>query len=560
MKTPTPALPITTPGEWWTARRARAVLAGIEPKSRRSLERRLRACVDWPTALTLEAVRDEAGRALNPLLLSALAAQARRKRQHLLTLQSRALPNGQACLHAEDARGMRYWFVLQSRGPAGGPICGLASGIEHPGDTGGDTGDTANSEDLEFVTELTAALSALAALHPRGVVLLPHGSLARYRGLAGEHIPWVIYADAAYNPISLTHSDRAPPEPAPVGPIAVHDISKLTLPPLGRTHGAPDEPLAKQVASSSDSTNFFDPPSLNESILAELEAESLHILREALAGARKPVMLFSAGKDSAVLLHLLRKACYPALARVPLLHIDTRWKFRAMYRYRDTIAEAANLPLEVFINPQAIKDDVNPFDHGATRHTEITKTLGLRMALDQGGYDTIIAGARRDEEASRAKERKFSVRSEGHRWDPRKQRPEPWNLYHGGLSTGETLRVFPLSNWREIDIWRYIDRERLPLVDLYFSAIRPVVQREGQWIVIDDERYRLQKSDRIQYRAVRFRSLGCYPLTAAIESTAATVREIIEELELSSQSERQGRVIDRDRPGSMELKKREGYF
>lgn len=557
-----PALPITAPGEWWTARRARAVLAATEPKSRRSLERRLRACIDWPTALTLEAVRDQAGRALNPLLLRALAAQTRRKRQHLLILQTRSLPDGQACLHAEDARGTRYWFVLRSRDPASYP----ARGIDHPedtgntGDTGGGTGHTADGGPLDFVTEFTAALSALAALHPRGVVLLPHGSLARYRGIAEEHIPWAIYNDAAHTPIRLPHRDRAPHGSALAEPIAAHDISRVTLPPLGRTPGVSDEPSEKEAASSDDRIHFFDQSSPTESILAELEAESLHILREALAGARKPVMLFSAGKDSAVLLHLLRKACYPALARVPLLHIDTRWKFRAMYRYRDAIAAAANLPLEVFINPEAIKNDINPFDHGATRHTEITKTLGLRMALDQGGYDTIIAGARRDEEASRAKERKFSVRSEGHRWDPRKQRPEPWNLYHCGLATGETLRVFPLSNWREIDIWRYIDRERLPLVDLYFSAVRPVVQRENQWIVIDDERYRLQKSDRIQYRAVRFRSLGCYPLTAAIESTATTVQEIIEELQLSSQSERQGRVIDRDRPGSMELKKREGYF
>jgi sulfate adenylyltransferase subunit 2 len=299
---------------------------------------------------------------------------------------------------------------------------------------------------------------------------------------------------------------------------------------------------------------------LDEPLLRELEAESLHMLREAVAGSKNPVMLFSAGKDSAVLLHLVRKAFFPAPPPLPMLHIDTRWKFRAMYQYRDEAAKAAKMELRVYTHPQAIADNINPFDHGPTQHTEITKTQALRQALDAASYDVIIAGARRDEEKSRAKERRFSIRTAGHRWDPRRQRPEPWNLYHTGLGPSESLRVFPLSNWTELDIWRYIEREKLPVVELYFAAHRPVVRRQGQLIVIDDGRFRLQATDRVEYRQVRFRSLGCYPLTAAVESPAKTVSEIIEELLTTRQSERIGRVIDRDQPGSMELKKREGYF
>lgn len=295
-------------------------------------------------------------------------------------------------------------------------------------------------------------------------------------------------------------------------------------------------------------------------VLKELENESLHMLREAVAGSKNPVVLFSAGKDSAVLLHLLRKAFFPQSPPLPMLHIDTRWKFQAMYRYRDEVARSAQMELVVYTHPQAIRENINPFDHGPTRHTEITKTLALRAALDEGRHDLIIAGARRDEEKSRAKERKFSVRAPGHRWDPRRQRPEPWRLYHTGLANQETMRVFPLSNWTELDVWRYIEQERIPVVDLYFAGERPVVEREGQLIVVDDERFRLQPGEAIDYRRVRFRSLGCYPLTAAVVSQASTVRELIAELESTRQSERVGRVIDFDQPGSMELKKREGYF
>jgi len=293
--------------------------------------------------------------------------------------------------------------------------------------------------------------------------------------------------------------------------------------------------------------------------IERLEAESIHILREVVAEARRPVMLYSAGKDSAVMLHLAKKAFHPAAPPFPLLHVDTTWKFRDMYRVRDAAAAEAGMELIVHRNPEALARGINPFDHGAL-HTDMWKTEGLKQAIDQHRFDAAICGARRDEEKSRAKERVFSFRTADHRWDPRKQRPELWNLYNARKAEGETFRVFPLSNWTELDIWQYIHVERIAIAPLYFSALRPTVTRDGTILMIDDDRFRFAPGDEVVDRRIRFRTLGCYPLTGAIESRAATLPQIIAEMLVSTVSERHSRVIDHDPAASMEKKKAEGYF
>ena len=294
--------------------------------------------------------------------------------------------------------------------------------------------------------------------------------------------------------------------------------------------------------------------------LQRLEAESIHILREVAAECARPVLLYSIGKDSAALLHLARKAFYPAPPPFPLLHVDTTWKFRAMYDLRDRMAAESGARLIVHHNPEAQAQGINPFDHGSAVHTDMWKTQGLKQALDLHGFDAAIGGARRDEEASRAKERIFSFRGPGHRWDPRRQRPELWSLYNARVAPGDSMRVFPLSNWTEMDVWEYVALENIPVVDLYFAAERPVVRRDGALIVVDDERMRLKPGETPEMMSVRFRTLGCYPLSGAVESSASTLDAVIAEMRASRSSERQGRLIDRDQAGSMEKKKQEGYF
>jgi sulfate adenylyltransferase subunit 2 len=294
--------------------------------------------------------------------------------------------------------------------------------------------------------------------------------------------------------------------------------------------------------------------------LKRLEAESIFIMREAIAEAQNPVMLYSIGKDSGVMLHLARKAFYPTPPPFPLLHVDTRWKFHDMYLFREFMARESGMELIVHINPDAIAKDINPFDHGSALHTDITKTEGLKQALDQHKFDVIFGGARRDEEKSRAKERVFSFRTATHRWDPKNQRPELWDLYNTKKSPGESIRVFPLSNWTELDIWQYIYQENIPVVPLYFAKPRPVIIRPDITMMVDDERCRLLPDEDIQIRKVRFRTLGCYPLTGAVESEAETLEDILLEVINARQSERQGRKIDSDSAGSMEKKKQEGYF
>jgi sulfate adenylyltransferase subunit 2 len=294
--------------------------------------------------------------------------------------------------------------------------------------------------------------------------------------------------------------------------------------------------------------------------LDRLEAESMHIIREVMAQSENPVMLYSIGKDSAVMLHLAVKAFYPSPPPFPLLHVDTRWKFQAMYQFRDYIAKESGMDLLVHVNPEGVAKNVNPFDHGSALHTHIMKTEGLKQALEKYKFDVAFGGARRDEEKSRAKERVFSFRTPTHRWDPKRQRPELWNLYNGYKSPGESIRVFPLSNWTELDIWQYIYREEIPIVPLYFAAERPVVERDGLLILLDDDRMQLFPDEKVQIKRVRFRTLGCYPLTGAIESSADDLSSIVLELLQNRVSERQGRAIDTDSTDSMEMKKQEGYF
>jgi sulfate adenylyltransferase subunit 2 len=318
---------------------------------------------------------------------------------------------------------------------------------------------------------------------------------------------------------------------------------------------ARDEPKADAMNSQSDTP--IAPATLTH--LQRLEAESIHIMREVVSTAENPVMLYSVGKDSACMLHLARKAFFPAPPPFPLLHVDTTWKFRAMYDLRDKAAKAAGMDLIVHQNPEALAQGINPFDHGPL-HTDMWKTEGLKQALTKYNFDVAFGGARRDEEKSRAKERIFSFRSANHRWDPKNQRPELWKLFNTRKAKDESIRVFPLSNWTELDIWQYIHLENIDIVPLYFSEPRPVVERDGLLIMVDDDRMPLKDGEQPQMRSVRFRTLGCYPLTGAVESNARTLPEVIQEMLLTTTSERQGRAIDKDQAASMEKKKQEGYF
>jgi len=347
--------------------------------------------------------------------------------------------------------------------------------------------------------------------------------------------------DPARPPAAVQRSVAVPAE-GPTADLAAVDRSELD--------GSTTEPMSA-------------PPAIERRLLSHLqrlEAESIHIIREAVAESERPVMLYSVGKDSGVMLHLARKAFAPAPPPFPLLHVDTTWKFRAMYEMRDRMAAESGMELLVWQNPECVRLGINPFDHGSALHTDLWKTEGLKQALDHWGFDCAFGGARRDEEKSRAKERVFSVRSAQHRWDPKQQRPELWRLYNARRSQGESIRVFPLSNWTELDVWLYIHREGIPIVPLYLAEERPVVERDGTLLMVDDDRFPLRPGEEPELRSVRFRTLGCYPLTGAVESKATTLTEVIQETLLTTTSERQGRVIDHDSSGSMERKKQEGYF
>jgi sulfate adenylyltransferase subunit 2 len=428
----------------------------------------------WPAEIHAALLRDELDRETNRVVLHWALERARSKRQLVLFAQLHATPGGGLSLHANDARGTRYWIDLADR---------------------------------QAVPEAIAQLQQHIG---KDLALFPHGALVgQLRGQGTlEH---VVLCMGAYAPV-------------------------LTLAPArGRRH-APTPHLKR------------------------LEAEAIRIMREAVAESDNPAMLYSVGKDSAVMLHLARKAFYPSPPPFPLLHVDTRWKFQEMYLMRDQMAKLSGMELVVHINPEAIEKDINPFDHGSALHTDITKTEGLKQALDKYGFDMVFGGARRDEEKSRAKERIFSFRSASHRWDPKNQRPELWSLFNTRKQRGESMRVFPLSNWTELDIWQYIYQENIFVVPLYFAKERPVVVRNGLILMVDDSRFRLLPGEKISERRVRFRTLGCYPLTGAVESEADSLDDILLELIGARSSERQGRAIDSDATASMERKKQEGYF
>lgn len=447
--------------------------------TKRTAERRLQSLALLPEELTEGQLKDELDRSLNRLVLNWAIEQARKRRDRVLFVQLNPLPNGKPCLHANDARGARFWIPLASATPA-------------------------------------AAWQALVDLQQqigRPIVVFPHGALVDCLREKPSNELITTYPQA-YRPVLGSPGLQVP----------------------GKSHIPPSPHLKR------------------------LEAESIHIIREAVAEAQNPVMLYSIGKDSGVMLYLAQKAFYPASPPFPLLHIDTRWKFQEMYLFRDFMACKSGMELLVYTNPEAIEKNINPFDHGSALHTDITKTEGLKQALDHYKFDVIFGGARRDEEKSRAKERVFSFRTATHCWDPKNQRPELWSLYNTRKSPGESIRVFPLSNWTELDIWHYIYQEGIPMVPLYFAKPRPVVVRPEMIMMVDDERCRLLPGEEIQIRKVRFRTLGCYPLTGAVESEAETLEDILLELINARQSERQGRKIDTDSAGSMEKKKQEGYF
>jgi sulfate adenylyltransferase subunit 2 len=472
---------LDAPQAWDTDRAFQQLQSLGEADTKRTAERRLHELQLLPAALTASALRDELQRPPNSLVLNWALDKARSQRKLVLFVQLAPLPNGRPCLHANDARGGRYWVPLN-----------------------------APSKAQTRTEEAVTGLDMLQQHMGKDIAVFPHGDLV---GLLRQVQSWGQVS------LSLT-AYRA-------------KLERL------RTSERPT----------------IKPPHLKQ-----LEAESIHIIREAVAEARNPAMLYSMGKDSSVMLHLARKAFYPSPPPFPLLHVDTRWKFQEMYLFRDHMAQASGMELQVHINPEAITKDINPFDHGSAMHTDITKTEGLKQALDQFKYDVIFGGARRDEEKSRAKERIFSFRSQTHRWDPKQQRPELWNLFNTQTHPGESIRVFPLSNWTELDIWQYIHQEDIPVVPLYFAKPRPVVIRNGMLLMVDDDRFRLLPGEDIVEKTVRFRTLGCYPLTGAIESSASNVSEIILELISARNSERQGRAIDNDAAASMEKKKQEGYF
>jgi sulfate adenylyltransferase subunit 2 len=495
----------------WDIDLAHAHLAGDNAAhTRRTTERRLHELKLLPAELNADNLRDEQGRVPRTVVLNWALEKMRSQRKRILFAQLANLPNGLPCLHANDPRGARFWVPLGAAAP--GRAC------------------EADQGEVDVEATLSVTLAALAQLQQhigKDIAVFPHGELV---GLLRN--------------VSSSQTDTgiapgATPTLIPNGVTLLLQAYQpvLNLRPRRKAQGIGVSPHLKR-----------------------LEAESIHIIREAVAEAQNPAMLYSVGKDSGVMLHLARKAFYPAPPPFPLLHVDTRWKFQEMYLFRDYMAAESGMDLLVHINPEAIEKDINPFDHGSALHTDITKTEGLKQALDKYKFDVVFGGARRDEEKSRAKERVFSFRTATHRWDPKNQRPELWNLYNTKKNPGESIRVFPLSNWTELDIWQYIYQEDIPVVPLYFSEPRPVVMRDDMIMMVDDDRCRLLPGEDIQMKPVRFRTLGCYPLTGAVESQADSLDDILLELINASTSERQGRKIDTDSAGSMEKKKQEGYF
>ena len=488
-------------GGVWDAKRAHQLVLDIDKvQSQRTTERLLGAMAELPKALELSDLIDEDLRPLKTAVMHQLADDAKRKRQPSWVLQSSRL-GADLVVSVNDGRLARQWVFVPGNANASSARVLL--------------------EGLELLVGDKPAL-----LWPQGEAL----SLSRQ-----------LVAQQGSHELVLT-ANRS-----------VH----FALPAY---HSPKAETGAGLLSRNQGSERSEQARALGLSHLDRLEAESIHIMREVVAQADNPVMLYSVGKDSSVLLHLARKAFYPSPPPFPLMHVDTRWKFQAMYDFRDYMAKESGVDLIVHINPEGVAKNINPFDHGSAIHTDVMKTQGLKQALNTHGFDVAFGGARRDEEKSRAKERIFSFRNPAHRWDPKNQRPELWQLYNGQKNPGESIRVFPLSNWTELDIWQYIYQEHIPIVPLYFAAERPVVAKDGMWVMVDDDRLPVGADEKVEIKRVRFRTLGCYPLTGAVESNADDLSSIVLELLNSRTSERQGRAIDSDSSGSMEKKKREGYF
>ena len=488
-------------GGVWDAKRAHQLVVDTgKTQSLRSTERLIDAMAELPKAFELSDLVDEDLRPLIPAVVHQLADDAKRKRQPSWVLQS-ACHGPDVVVSVNDGRLARQWVFV----PGGADASGA----------------NALLEGLEVLVGDKPAL-----LWPQGEAL----SLSRQ-----------LVVQQGSHELVLTG----------------HRSARLALPAY---HSPKAEAGAGLLSRHQGSERSEQARALGLSHLDRLEAESIHIMREVVAQADNPVMLYSVGKDSSVMLHLARKAFYPSPPPFPLMHVDTRWKFQAMYDFRDYMAKESGMDLIVHINPEGVAKNINPFDHGSAIHTDVMKTQGLKQALNTHGFDVAFGGARRDEEKSRAKERIFSFRNAAHRWDPKNQRPELWQLYNGQKNPGESIRVFPLSNWTELDIWQYIYREHIPIVPLYFAAERPVVAKDGMWVMVDDDRLPVGADEKVEIKRVRFRTLGCYPLTGAVESNADDLSSIVLELLNSRTSERQGRAIDSDSSGSMEKKKQEGYF
>ena len=499
----------TLGGVWDNKRVHQLMVDADEEQSLRSTERLLEGLSQIPRAVKVDELRDEDQRPLRRAVVDALQEEAKRKRHHSLVLQIAESEAG-LVVCVNDGRLARHWVFLPS----------LDGGMDTQIDT------------------LSAALDLL--VQDKAALLWPQGSvLAQCRYWVAREGTHDVLLPSGLSAKFALMAYQAPKATAGAGVLSSR---------VARNDGAAASAAASNVVA--DSLSHLD----------RLEAESIHIMREVVAQAENPVMLYSVGKDSSVMLHLARKAFYPSPPPFPLMHVDTRWKFQAMYDFRDYMAKESGMDLLVHINPEGVAKNINPFDHGSAMHTDVMKTQGLKQALDAHGFDVAFGGARRDEEKSRAKERIFSFRNPAHRWDPKNQRPELWNLYNGQKNPGESIRVFPLSNWTELDIWQYIYREQIPIVPLYFAAERPVVLKDGMWVMVDDDRLPISAEETVQIKRVRFRTLGCYPLTGAVESSADDLSSIVLELLNSRTSERQGRAIDSDSSASMEKKKQEGYF
>ena len=492
----------------WDTHSVHELIQKTSPKQTlRATERALESSGLLPGTQKLPDIHDEFGQPAKKQVVASFDSEARRKRWLSLILQTHHSKEFGLILFANDGRQGRRWLYI---------------------------------EDIQDTQELNSALQSLAG--DKNLMVWPHGEItAQLRDMVATN-------DGHDFDLSSGKTLR-------ICTLVYQEVHASFPESEGSTFSSGAE-LSRESPRAADKVL----PADHLSHLDRLEADSIHIIREVMAQAENPVMLYSIGKDSSVMLHLARKAFYPSPPPFPLMHVDTRWKFQAMYAFRDKMAEESGMDLIVHINPEGVEKNINPFDHGSALHTDIMKTEGLKQALDKYEFDVAFGGARRDEEKSRAKERVFSFRNAAHRWDPKNQRPELWNLYNGYKTKGESIRVFPLSNWTELDIWQYIYREQITIVPLYFAAERPVVERDGMLMLVDDDRIKLFEDEKIHMKRVRFRTLGCYPLTGAIESDADDLPSIVLELLKSRTSERQGRAIDSDSSGSMEKKKQEGYF